>query len=231
MYDTRICLYQQEYALHAEGCLPWLLLLLISYSLQLRGTLCKSNLLAIVALASKLNDSVTAAVCDAPPHLPLVPSGLRLTQASVQAALAQPGCPAPASQAQSQPVTLRLTACLPFLKGGQAWQLTGRFVQATVAQAGNAALASQAQPQPVTPWQPLAGTPPGNVSLQASIPTPATNAAYKESWFSSPGRWCQPSNQDPVTGPGQHCSLHAMARTHTGQGGVMGGHSPWLAMA
>ena len=79
-----------------------------------------------------------------------------------------------------------------------------------MAQDGSAALASQAQPQPVTPWQPVAGIPPGNLSLQASIPTPATNAAYKESWYNNPGRWCKPSNQDPVTGPGQHCSLHLM---------------------
>ncbi|CAK0752182.1 hypothetical protein CVIRNUC_002126 [Coccomyxa viridis] len=75
-------------------------------------------------------------------------------------------------------------------------------IGATVAQAGSTALAAQAQPQPVTPWQPVAGTPSGNLSMQASIPTPATNAAYKESWYNSPGRWCKPSNQDPVTGPG-----------------------------
>ena len=80
-----------------------------------------------------------------------------------------------------------------------------------MAQAGNAALAAQAQPQPATPWQYTAGTPPGNLSLLANIPTPAANVAYKESWYSSPGRWCKPSNQDPVTGPGQCCSLHPLA--------------------
>ena len=107
-------------------------------------------------------------------------------------------------------MTPRLTACLLFVRGGPAWQIMFALVQATVAQAGSTALAAQAQPQPVTPWQPVAGTPSGNLSMQASIPTPATNAAYKESWYNSPGRWCKPSNQDPVTGPGQHCSLHPM---------------------
>ena len=109
------------------------------------------------------------------------------------------------------------------------------FVQATVAQAGSAVLAAQTQPQPVTPWQPLAGTPPGNLSLQASIPTPATNAAYKESWYSNPGRWCKPSNQDPVTGPGQHCSLHSTPCSCPNrlrrQSVMMGGGRPWLAKA
>ncbi|CAL5227659.1 g10665 [Coccomyxa viridis] len=74
-------------------------------------------------------------------------------------------------------------------------------VSFNVAQVNNTGLAAQAQPQPAAPWD---GSPIGSGSLAASahVTSPSSSHAFKESWFSGGARWCKPSNQDAVTGPG-----------------------------
>ena len=75
-------------------------------------------------------------------------------------------------------------------------------LQFNVAQVNNTGLAAQAQPQPAAPWD---GSPIGSGSLAASahVTSPSSSHAFKESWFSGGARWCKPSNQDAVTGPGE----------------------------
>ncbi len=76
------------------------------------------------------------------------------------------------------------------------------LLQFNVAQVNNTGLAAQAQPQPATPWDtsPI-GT--SNLAASAHVISPSSSAAFKESWFSGGARWCKPSNQDAVTGPGE----------------------------
>ena len=74
-------------------------------------------------------------------------------------------------------------------------------LQFNVAQVNNPGLAAQAQPQPVTPWYTSAISA-GNLAASAQVVSPSSSAAFKESWFSGGARWCKPSNQDAVTGPG-----------------------------
>ena len=82
--------------------------------------------------------------------------------------------------------------------------------QFNVAQVNNTALASQAQPQPATPWDPSPmGA--GSLAATATVPSPSSSSAYKESWFSGGARWCKPSDQDAVTGPGELVSLVSAA--------------------
>ena len=81
-------------------------------------------------------------------------------------------------------------------------------VQVNVAQTGNSVLAGQAQPQPVTPWSPPPNPPPGNLTAKAFIT--GFHPGFRESWFTStPSRWCKPSTQDPVTGPGEPQRRHS----------------------
>lgn len=75
-------------------------------------------------------------------------------------------------------------------------------MQFNIAQDGNPSLAAQTQPQAITPWTPPANPPPGNLTATAFITGPSIG--YKESWFSTNARWCQPGNQNSVTGPGEH---------------------------
>ena len=79
-------------------------------------------------------------------------------------------------------------------------------VQVSIAQDGNPSLAAQMQPQAITPWTPPANPPPGALTATAFIAGPSIG--YKESWFSTNARWCQPSNQSSVTGPGERSWFH-----------------------
>ena len=94
-------------------------------------------------------------------------------------------------------------------------------LQFGVAQVNNTALAAQAQPQPVTPWSPSLMAA-GSVSATAVVSSPASSGAFKSSWFSGGARWCKPSDQDAVAGPGEpfllslpHCTSKCREKRET----------------
>lgn len=97
---------------------------------------------------------------------------------------------------------------------GLQWEGELCCPQFNVAQVNNTALAAQAQPQPATPWY-ASSISAGYLAANAVVLSPRPSAAFKESWFSGGARWCKPSNQDAVTGPGAlvphtcHCTAPA----------------------